>query len=190
MFDSKVLQVQVSPILYSLVAWLTSHSPFPYINHYIPYMNWNFCIQIPRERVDFNGDSAVKSPCWFWVLNLQLFNPDLLPFAPIVSYLIWPFFMAPHCWVHSSGQYSAEPLGSSCNQALRNTVQTFPEPVCPERAFRSSVWITMESSFVFFYQQYMEFPSGTHPSPIQAQFYLSSVLFPTWHGLLTRAPYF
>ena len=29
-FDSKVLQVQVSPILYSLVAWLTSHSPIPY----------------------------------------------------------------------------------------------------------------------------------------------------------------
>ena len=92
MFDSKVLQVQVSPILYSLVAWLTSHSPFPYINHYIPYMNWNFCIQIPRGRVDFNRDSAGKSPCWFWVLSLQLFNPDLLPFTPIVSYLIWPFY--------------------------------------------------------------------------------------------------
>ena len=40
-FDSKVLQVQVSPILHSLVAWLTSHSPFPY-NH-----------QVPKERKKF-----------------------------------------------------------------------------------------------------------------------------------------
>ena len=29
------------------------------------------CIQITKGRVDFNGDSAVKSPCWRGVVNLR-----------------------------------------------------------------------------------------------------------------------
>ena len=31
---------------------------------------WILCVQITRGRVDLNGDSAAKSPCWHQVLNL------------------------------------------------------------------------------------------------------------------------
>ena len=35
-------------------------------------------IQITSRRVDINGDSTVKSPCWCRVSNLQPSDPDLI----------------------------------------------------------------------------------------------------------------
>ena len=43
---------------------------------------------------------------------------------------------------HSSGQYFWEPLCSSRRHAVRNTVKTFPEPICLERVCCPSAWLT------------------------------------------------
>ena len=43
------------------------------------------CIQIRRRRVDVYRDSAVKSPCWHQVSNLQTSDLDLSRFAAIPS---------------------------------------------------------------------------------------------------------
>ena len=47
---------------------------------------------------------------------------------------------------HSSGQYSGGPLCSSCQQAVWNTVKTFPEPVHLERVCLPSAWLTCSHS--------------------------------------------
>ena len=39
------------------------------------------CIQITRGRVNFNGNSAEKSPCWHRVSNLRPSRPMLLNFS-------------------------------------------------------------------------------------------------------------
>ena len=93
------------------------------------------CIQITRGRVPFNGDSTAKSPCWHQVLNLWRSDLDLLQFAAVPSYRIWPFSWLQMVRPHSSGQYSGGPLCSNGQQAVWNTVQTFPEPVHLERVF-------------------------------------------------------
>ena len=60
------------------------------------------------------------------------FEPDHLGFAAQPSLLDMVFFMAPHGWAHSSGQYSGGPHCSSHQQALQNTVQTFLDPYAYE----------------------------------------------------------
>ena len=88
----------------------------------------------------------MKSPCSHQVLNPWPSNPDLLWFAAIPSLqdlaIVWLHTVRPH----SSGQYSGGPLCSSCQQAVWNTVKTFPEPVHLERVCRPSAWLTCSHS--------------------------------------------
>ena len=81
------------------------------------------CVQITRQRVDFNGDCAVKSPFWRQVLNLQpSIYSDLFCLAAIPSVLDLDIFMASHGWAGTSGQCSG-----------RATFQQSP-PSCPEQS--------------------------------------------------------
>ena len=50
--------------------------------------------------------------------------------------MIWPFSWLHTVGPHSSGQYSGGPLCSSHQQAIWNTVQTFPESVRFERVLQ------------------------------------------------------
>ena len=100
------------------------------------------CIQITRRRVNFNGDSTAKSPCWHLNSNLSPSNPDLLRFPFYLPYRIWPFLWLHSVGLHSSDHYSGGLLCSSHQQAVQNIVQTFPEPVRLERVCCPSAWLT------------------------------------------------
>ena len=53
-------------------------------------------IQITRRKIDINGDSVMKSPCWNRVSNLQPSYLDLLWFSNVPSLQDLAIFMAPH----------------------------------------------------------------------------------------------
>ena len=78
-----------------------------------------FCIQITRGRVLV----GIK----FWACDLQ--TKIFFDLQPNLPYMIWPFSLLHMAEPRSSGQYSQGPFCSSCQLALWNTVQTFPEPV-------------------------------------------------------------
>ena len=61
-----------------------SHEKLMYNQPIHPTREMILCIQITKGRVDFNGDSALKSPCWLWVLNLwPSFPVHMLPQRPM-----------------------------------------------------------------------------------------------------------
>ena len=82
-----------------------------------------------------------KSPWWHWVLNLQPSNPDLLQLDAVPT-----GFSHYHGSIQTVPIQVASTLGgplcSSCQQAVRNTVQTFPEPVLLKIVCLPSAWLT------------------------------------------------
>ena len=63
---------------------------------------------------------------------------SLWPSDPDLVWYSWLHTVRPH----SSGQSSGGPLCSSHLQTVRNTVQTFPEPLRLERVCCPSAWLT------------------------------------------------
>ena len=90
-------------------------------------------ILVTRGMVDFNKDSTMKSPYRYKFWACDLLTQVFLDLQPHLPYSIWRFSWQHTVRPHSSGQYSRVPLRSSLQQAVWNTVQTFPEPVCLER---------------------------------------------------------
>ena len=98
-------------------------------------MNW-YCVYKSQEEGYILTEIAqqrVLAGTEFWTCDLltQIFF-NLQPYLP---YRIWPFSWLHTVGPHSNGQYSGGPLCSSRQQAVRNTVHTFPGPVCLERVW-------------------------------------------------------
>ena len=60
----------------------------------------SLCSHITWGRVGFSRDSAIKSPRWCWVSNLQPSDPDLLHFAAVPYQHDLAISMAPHGWAY------------------------------------------------------------------------------------------
>ena len=88
------------------------------------HFNWRFY----RERSLLEQSET----CDLIFCDFQLYLP----------YRIWPFSWLPMVRPLSSGQYFGGLLFSSCQQAVRNTVWTFPQPVHLERVCWPSAWPT------------------------------------------------
>ena len=84
-----------SCIYWARVTSLTFNSQPMHLTHKLI-----LCSQITWGRVDNSWDSAVKSPCWHWVLNLWPSNRDLLRFAAVPSLQDLAIFRAPHRCFH------------------------------------------------------------------------------------------
>ena len=131
-------------------------------------------------------EESLLAPSFEHVTFRPRFFSNLQPYLP---YRIQPHGRAPFKWPVLWG-----PLCSSRQQAVRNTVQTFPQPVSLERVCRTSAWLTCSrkgARLWFFVSSTWSFQAVSHPSTIQAECCLTSVfkwelVFPTWHGPLTR----
>ena len=132
-------------------------------------------IQFTRERVKFNGDSTVKSSCWFQAptqifLDLHHYHPNR----------IWPFSR-----LHTVGPHSS--VASTLGDALQ-----LPPKICPEhssdfpRVCRPSAWLTCScngAQLLFLSAA----PGVPKQSPIQwisrPNVHELELLVPTLHGL-------
>ena len=95
------------------------------------------CKLITRGRIEFNGDSTGKSPCWHQISNLpthMIFN-------------LQPYLQKWFCYFLGSTKWG--PINwavlwgfNSFQQVVLNTVLTLPEPWCQERVCRPSAWLT------------------------------------------------
>ena len=118
-------------------------------------------------------------------------RPRFLALQPLLPYRIWPFSWLHTVGPHSSGQYSGGPPFSDHQQAVWNTVQTFPEPVRLERDLPPICLADMlpqRSPALVFVSSTRSSQTVSHPSTILAQCCLTSVflwelVFPTWHRL-------
>ena len=105
--------------------------------------------QYCHHHVPLNLIKSLLAPS----LENATYQPVILLFTAIPSLQDLAIFMATHGRAHSSGQYSRGPLCSSCQQAVWNTVQTFPNPESLERVLPTicSAYILPQQSptFVF-----------------------------------------
>ena len=97
------------------------------------------CVQITGGRVNFNRDSAMKNPC-FEPVTFRPRSSSICHLTHLTGF--GHFCGSTQVGPHSSGQYSRGLLCSSRQQAVQNTVLTFPEPVRLERVCRQSDWFT------------------------------------------------
>ena len=92
--------------------------------------------EIPHGRI------LAGTEFWTCDLLIQIF----LDLQPCLPYRIWPFSWLHVVGPHSSSKFSGGPLCSSHQQAVRNTIQTFPDLVHLERVCRPSAWLTCSCS--------------------------------------------
>ena len=135
-FSLKVASTLVDLLFIELMSHLTCKANGPSINTShtwtnIVYTNHNrkgtFLQRVQREE-------SLLAPSFEHVTFRPRFFSNLQPYLP---YRIQPHGRAPFKWPVLWG-----PLCSSRQQAVRNTVQTFPQPVSLERVCRTSAWLT------------------------------------------------
>ena len=135
----------------------------------------------------------MKSPCWQRVSNLWPSNPYFLLFAAVPFLHDLAIFMALHGWAPFKW------LFSNRQQAVRYTVQTFPEPIrTPWKSLPPvclAFMLPQHSPVLVFGWSTWSSQAVCHPSTIQAQCCLISVfecelVFPIECDLLTLNTYY
>ena len=156
-------------------------------------MNWNRVYKSEEE-----GLILTETPRWKFLAGAEIrtvtIRPRFLALQPLLPYRIWPFSWLHTVGPHSSGQYSGGPPFSDHQQAVWNTVQTFPEPVRLERDLPPICLADMlpqRSPALVFVSSTRSSQTVSHPSTILAQCCLTSVflwelVFPTWQGPLSN----
>ena len=129
------------------------------------------CIQFTRGRVLFYGDSTAKSPYWHRVLNLWPSDPELLPFAAVLSLQDLATFMAPCGWAPFKWPVL---WGTALQQSPANCLEhspDFPRACTPWKSLPPiclAHMLPQRSPALVFFSSTWSSQMVSHPSTIQA----------------------
>ena len=134
----KVATTQADLLFIELMSYL---SHVKYINNYIIHFTHEL-VEITWEWADFNGDSTAKALAGTQFLTCDHLTQIFCDLQQYFPHRIWPY-----SWLQTVRPIqAASTLGclfcSSPQQAIRNAVQTFPEPICLERVWCPCAWLT------------------------------------------------
>ena len=143
------------------------------------------CTQIAIRRPDF----TVKSPCWHRVLNLWPSNTNILWLAVVPSWQDLAIF------IHGSTLLGPIQVASTILEQSPTSCQEQSPDFTPWKSLPLiclAYMLLLPSPALVFVSSTLSYQAASHPSTIQAQCFLTSVLewelvIPTGHGPLTQS---